>query len=64
MTKEPQVWTAGDDGAHLSYVSSVLKDQGWSNPEISAEETRSDGVMGRCGGKGDPCFAVIATKSR
>jgi hypothetical protein len=37
-------------------VSSVLKAQGWMNPEIIAEETRSDGVMGLFGGKGDPFF--------
>ena len=64
FTKAPQVWTDGDDGDHLAYVSSVLKAQGWMNPETIAEETRSDGVMGLFGGKGDPFFAVIATKSR
>ena len=64
FTKAPQVWTDGDNGDHLTYVSSVLKAQGWMNPEIIAEDTRSDGVMGLFGGKGDPFFAVVATKSR
>ena len=64
FTKAPQVWTDGDDGDHLTYVSSVLMAQGWMQPEIIAEDTRSDGVMGLFGGKGDPFFAVVATKSR
>jgi hypothetical protein len=33
-------------------------------PEIIAEDTRSDGVMGLFGGKGDPFFAVVSSKSR
>ena len=64
FTKAPQVWTDGDNGDHLTYVSSVLKAQGWMDPEIIAEDTRSDGVMGLFGVKGDPFFAVIATKSK
>ena len=30
----------------LTYVSSVLMAQGWMKPEIIAEDTRLDGVMG------------------
>ena len=43
------MWTDGDNVEHLTYVSSVLKVQGWMNPEIIAEDTRSDGVMGLFG---------------
>ena len=62
FTKAPQVWTDGDDRDHLSYVASVLMAQGWPKPEIVAEQTRGEGVMGLLGGKGDPFFAVVATK--
>ena len=63
FTKAPQVWTDGDDGDHLRYVAEVLMAQGWPKPEIIAEETRAEGVMGLFGGKGDPFFAVVAQKS-
>ena len=63
FTKAPQVWTDGDDGDHLRYVAEVLMAQGWPKPEIIAEETRAEGVMGLFGGKGDPFFAVVALKS-
>ena len=62
FTKAPQIWTDGDDRDHLSYVASVLMAQGWSKPEIVAEQTRREGVMGLFGGTGDPFFAVVATK--
>ena len=62
FTKAPQIWTDGDDRDHLRYVSSVLMAQGWPQPEIVAETTRGGGVMGLFGGKGDPFFAVVATK--
>ena len=62
FTKAPQIWTDGDDRDHLRYVSSVLLAQGWPQPEIVAETTRGGGVMGLFGGKGDPFFAVVATK--
>ena len=62
FTKAPQVWTDGDDRDHLSYVASVLMAQGWPKPEIVAEQTRGEGVMGLLGGMGDPFFAVVATK--
>ena len=62
FTKAPQVWTDGDDRDHLTYVASVLMAQGWPKPEIVAEQTRGEGVMGLLGGKGDPFFAVVATK--
>ena len=62
FTKAPQVWTDGDDGDHLRYVSEVLMAQGWPKPEIIAEDTRAEGVMGLFGGKGDPFFAVVAQK--
>ena len=38
--------------------------QGWPKPEIIAEQTRGQGVMGLLGGKGDPFFAVVANKPR
>ncbi len=62
FTKAPQIWRDGDDRDHFTYVSRVLMAQGWPKPEIIAEETRSTGVLGLLGGKGDPFFAVIATK--
>ncbi len=62
FTKAPQVWTDGDDGDHLRYVAEVLMAQGWPQPEIVAEDTRAEGVMGLLGGKGDPFFAVVAEK--
>ena len=62
FSKAPQVWTDGDDRDHLTYVASVLMAQGWPKPEILAEQTRGEGVMGLLGGKGDPFFAVVATK--
>ena len=62
FSKAPQVWTDGDDRDHLSYVATVLMAQGWPKPEIIAEQTRGEGVMGLLGGKGDPFFAVVATK--
>ena len=62
FTKAPQIWTDGDDGDHLRYVAEVLMAQGWSQPECIAEETQRPGPLGWLGGKGDPFFAVIATK--
>ena len=35
--------------------------QGWPKPEIIAEETRAEGVMGLFGGK-EILFAVVAQK--
>ena len=62
FTKAPQIWTDGDDGDHLRYVAEVLMAQGWSTPELIAEETQRPGPLGWIGGKGDPFFAVIAVK--
>ncbi len=62
FTKAPQIWTDGDDGDHLRYVAEVLMAQGWSQPECIAEETQRPGPLCWLGGKGDPFFAVIATK--
>lgn len=62
FTKAPQIWTDGADGDHLRYVAEVLMAQGWPKPELIAEETPKPGPMGWVGGKGDPFFAVIATK--
>ena len=62
FTKAPQIWTDGDDRDPLSYVAKVLMAQGWPKPELVAEQTRGEGVMGLFGGNGDPFFAVIATK--
>lgn len=61
--KAPQIWTEGSDRDHLATVSKVLLAQGWSMPQLLAEETPAPGVLGWIGGKGDPFFAVIATKS-
>jgi hypothetical protein len=44
-------------------VAKVLLAQGWSMPELLAEETPAPGVLGWIGGKGDPFFAVIAAKA-
>ncbi|MFM7464948.1 MAG: SAM-dependent methyltransferase, partial [Cyanobium sp.] len=40
----------------------VLMAQGWPKPAVIAESTRAAGVAGLFGAKGDPFFAVIASK--
>lgn len=62
FSKAPQIWTDAGDREHLTYVATVLMAQGWPKPEILAEQTRSEGVMGLFGANGDPFFAVIAQK--
>ena len=61
--KAPQIWTEGGDRDHLATVAKVLLAQGWSMPQLLAEETPAPGVLGWIGGKGDPFFAVIAAKA-
>jgi SAM-dependent methyltransferase len=61
--KAPQIWTDGSDRDHLAYVAEVLTAQGWPMPQVVAEETPAPGLLGWVGGKGDPFFAVIATKA-
>ena len=60
--KAPQVWADGGDRDHLATVARVLMAQGWPRPELIAEDTRAPGPLGWIGGKGDPFFAVIATR--
>ena len=60
--KAPQIWTDGSDRDHLAYVAEVFTAQGWPTPQLVAEETPAPGVLCWIGGKGDPFFAVIATK--
>jgi len=60
--KAPQIWTDGSDRDHLAYVARVLLAQGWPMPQLIAESTRIPGPLGWLGGKGDPFFAVVATK--
>lgn len=62
FTKAPQVWTDGDDRDHLAVVAKVLMAQGWPKPQLIAEATPADGPLGWIGAKGDPFFAVVATK--
>jgi ubiquinone/menaquinone biosynthesis C-methylase UbiE len=62
FTKAPQVWADGSDRDHLAYVAEVLIAQGWPTPTLIAEQTRALGLPGLIGAKGDPFFAVIATK--
>jgi len=62
FTKAPQVWADGSDRDHLGYVAEVLMAQGWSKPELVAEETRAQGLKGLVGAKGDPFFSVMATR--
>lgn len=61
--KAPQIWTEGSDRDHLATVAKVLMAQGWSRPQLLAEETKAAGVLGWIGAKGDPFFAVIAPKA-
>ena len=61
--KAPQIWTEGGDRDHLATVAKVLLAQGWSKPQLLAEDTPAPGVLGWIGGKGDPFFAVIAAKA-
>ncbi len=63
IQKAPQIWADGSDRDHLTYVERVLLAQGWPRPLQVAEETRAPGPLGWIGGKGDPFFALIATKS-
>ena len=60
--KAPRLWLEGTDQDHLLMVARVLVAQGWPEPELLAEPTRSPGPLGWLGGLGDPFFAVIATK--
>ncbi len=60
--KAPKIWLEGSDQDHLRVVARVLMAQGWPQPELVAESTRSAGPLGWLGGQGDPFFAVIATK--
>jgi SAM-dependent methyltransferase len=60
--KAPQIWTDAGDRDHLATVARVLMAQGWPRPELIAEDTRAPGPLGWIGGKGDPFFAVIATR--
>jgi SAM-dependent methyltransferase len=62
FTKAPQVWTDGSDRDHLATITEVLMAQGWPMPTLLAEQTRAIGRPGLFGAKGDPFFAVIATK--
>lgn len=62
FTKAPQVWADGSDRDHLAYIAEVLIAQGWPRPTLIAEQTRAQGLTGLIGAKGDPFFAVIATK--
>ena len=62
FTKAPQIWTDGDDRDHLRYVAEVLMAQGWSQPELIAEETQRPGPLGWIGGKGDPFFSLFSGK--
>ncbi len=61
--KAPQVWADGTDRDHLAYVERVLTAQGWAQPLVIAEQTRAPGAMGWIGGKGDPFFALVASKT-
>ena len=60
--KAPRLWLEGTDQDHLLMVARVLVAQGWPEPELLAEPTRSPGPLGWLGGQGDPFVAVIATK--
>ena len=60
--KAPQIWLEGSDQDHLRVVARVLVAQGWPQPDLLAESTRSPGPLGWLGGQGDPFFAVIASK--
>ena len=62
FTKAPQIWADGGDRDHLAYVAEVLIAQGWPSPTLIAETTRASGLAGLVGAKGDPFFAVIASK--
>ena len=62
FTKAPLIWSDGSDRDHLAYVGEVLIAQGWPTPTVIAESTRAVGVAGLFGAKGDPFFAVTATK--
>lgn len=56
------IWTDSSDRDHLTTVAKVLMAQGWPKSELIAETTQATGPAGLFGAKGDPFFAVIATK--
>lgn len=62
FTKAPQIWADGSDRDNLATVAEVLVSQGWPMPTLIAETTRSPGLAGLIGAKGDPFFAVIASR--
>ncbi len=64
FTKAPLIWTDSSDQEHLDYVASVLKAQGWGEPELISETTRAAGLLGVLGQNGDPFFAVISQKDQ
>jgi len=62
FTKAPLIWADSGDRDHLAYGAKVLMAQGWPKPELIAETTQASGLAGLFGAKGDPFFAVIASK--
>jgi SAM-dependent methyltransferase len=62
FTKAPVIWADASDRDHLATVAKVLIAQGWPKPELIAETTHASGLAGLFGAKGDPFFAVIASK--
>jgi len=60
--KAPRIWLEGTDRDRLASVAQVIIAQGWPRPELLAEATRHPGPRGWVGGKGDPFFAVVATR--
>ena len=62
-TKAPRVWAEGSDLDHLNYVKDVLISQGWSEPQLIAEETYKPGAISFLGLKGDPFFSILASNN-
>ncbi|MFN5117877.1 MAG: class I SAM-dependent methyltransferase [Cyanobacteriota bacterium] len=61
--KAPRIWSDSSDADRLAYVARVLVAQGWPSPERIAEATQLPGPLGWLGAKGDPFFAVVATRA-
>ena len=61
--KAPRIWSDASDGDRLAYVAQVLAAQGWPSPERIGEVTPLQGPLGWLGAKGDPFFAVVASRA-
>lgn len=63
VTKATKIWTDSLDKERLNYVAQVLIANGWQNTEYYGEKNISDELAGVPAKKGDPFFAIVASKN-